>query len=70
MDKILVDDRLCTPLVMGSGYGLMVGLTPSDEDLYNKLSPDLKRRVDKNRQEREKAEMAVSVSEFITPQVS
>lgn len=35
----------------------MVGLTPSDEELYNKLSPDLKRKVDHNRKEREKMEV-------------
>lgn len=38
--------------VVGSGYGLMVGLTPSDEELYNKLSPDLQRRVDQQRKQR------------------
>ncbi|TIA70455.1 hypothetical protein E3P92_03085 [Wallemia ichthyophaga] len=45
-----------------AGYGLMVGLTPSDEELYNKLSPDLKRKVDHNRKEREKME-AMSAKE-------
>lgn len=30
----------------------MVGLTPSDEELYNKLSPDLQRRVDQQRKQR------------------
>ncbi|EOR00655.1 Assembly factor CBP4 [Wallemia ichthyophaga EXF-994] len=49
-------------VIMGSGYGLMVGLTPSDEELYNKLSPDLKRKVDHNRKEREKME-AMSAKE-------
>ncbi|EIM20745.1 hypothetical protein E3Q22_03378 [Wallemia mellicola] len=39
-------------IIVGSGYGLMVGLTPSDEELYNKLSPDLQRRVDQQRKQR------------------
>ncbi|PWN22455.1 hypothetical protein BCV69DRAFT_311259 [Microstroma glucosiphilum] len=36
--------------VMGAGYGIMKWTTPTDEEFYNKLSPELKKQVDSHRQ--------------------
>ncbi|PPQ77609.1 hypothetical protein CVT25_011401 [Psilocybe cyanescens] len=35
--------------VMGVGYGLMKATTPTEEQLYNEMAPDLRRKVDANR---------------------
>ncbi|KAK2460571.1 hypothetical protein APHAL10511_007041 [Amanita phalloides] len=34
---------------IGFGYGLMKATTPTEEQLYKELAPDLKRRVDASR---------------------
>ncbi|KAG9307642.1 hypothetical protein G9A89_023207 [Geosiphon pyriformis] len=36
--------------VIGFGYGLMKLTSPSDEKVYQSLSPELKKEVDKNRE--------------------
>ncbi|SCZ87316.1 BZ3500_MvSof-1268-A1-R1_Chr2-2g04782 [Microbotryum saponariae] len=37
---------LMTGLVTALGYGIMAATTPTDEQFYNSLSPDLKKKVD------------------------
>ncbi|KAG7530267.1 hypothetical protein FFLO_05152 [Filobasidium floriforme] len=47
---------LFTVGVMGAGYGVMKIATPSDEQFYNALAPDLKRKVDQIRAQRATSE--------------
>jgi len=35
--------------LMGLGYGLMKSTVPSEEETYNAMAPDLRRKVDANR---------------------
>jgi len=35
--------------LVGMGYALMKATTPTEEELYNRLAPDLKRKVDASR---------------------
>ncbi|KOS15348.1 cytochrome b mrna processing protein [Malassezia pachydermatis] len=35
--------------IVGTGYMLLKFATPSEQELYNSLSPDLKRKVDEQR---------------------
>ncbi|EJT48942.1 hypothetical protein A1Q1_01978 [Trichosporon asahii var. asahii CBS 2479] len=45
--------------VIGGGYALLVTTTPTEEELYNRLSPDLRRKVDEIRRQREGGDNAV-----------
>jgi len=45
--------------IMGVGYVTMKVVTPTPEQLYAKMSPDLRRKVDANRAQRLAAETAV-----------
>ncbi|ORY86718.1 hypothetical protein BCR35DRAFT_302448 [Leucosporidium creatinivorum] len=40
---------LFTGAVTGLGYGIMYLTTPTDQQFYDSLAPDLKRKVDENR---------------------
>ncbi|WOO77931.1 Assembly factor CBP4 [Vanrija pseudolonga] len=40
-------------LILGGGYALMTATTPTEEELYARLSPDLQRKVDAIRAARE-----------------
>ncbi|KAF9566267.1 hypothetical protein CPC08DRAFT_704002 [Agrocybe pediades] len=35
-----------TLVLVGVGYGLMKATTPTEEQLYNEMAPDLRRKVD------------------------
>lgn len=35
--------------LMGVGYGLMIATVPTEEETYNAMAPDLRRKVDANR---------------------
>ncbi|KLT46095.1 hypothetical protein CC85DRAFT_281730 [Cutaneotrichosporon oleaginosum] len=41
-----------TSVIMGVGYTLLKVATPTEEEFYNSLSPDLKRKVDEVRAQR------------------
>ncbi|WFD39477.1 uncharacterized protein MJAP1_002454 [Malassezia japonica] len=38
-------------IIIGIGYALLKYNTPSEQELYNSLSPDLKREVDQRRRQ-------------------
>ncbi|KJA20223.1 hypothetical protein HYPSUDRAFT_68626 [Hypholoma sublateritium FD-334 SS-4] len=42
--------------LMGVGYGLMKATTPTEQQLYDEMAPDLRRRVDLARATREARE--------------
>lgn len=43
---------------IGLGYVLMRTTTPTEEELYNRMAPDLRRKVDVLRAQRERSEAA------------
>ncbi|KIM80829.1 hypothetical protein PILCRDRAFT_822108 [Piloderma croceum F 1598] len=45
--------------LMGTGYVLMKVIVPTEEQLYNRMSPDLQRKVDANRASRAAQENAM-----------
>ncbi|GAA5853963.1 hypothetical protein JCM8547_008171 [Rhodosporidiobolus lusitaniae] len=49
---------LMTVAITGLGYGIMSLTTPSEEQFYASLSPDLKRRVDEHKRLRQAQEEA------------
>ncbi|KAF6764713.1 hypothetical protein DFP72DRAFT_869016 [Ephemerocybe angulata] len=38
-----------TTVLMGAGYMLMKATTPTEEQLYNEMAPDLRKKVDASR---------------------
>jgi len=44
-------------VIIGSGYGIMKFTTPTAEQLYDELAPDLKRQVDERREARKRGEL-------------
>ncbi|KAF9480090.1 hypothetical protein BDN70DRAFT_877966 [Pholiota conissans] len=54
--------------LMGIGYGLMKATTPTEEQLYNEMAPDLRRKVDQARASRlaREAEMKKQVEAQIS----
>ncbi|RSH84527.1 uncharacterized protein EHS24_006049 [Apiotrichum porosum] len=54
---------VASSLLMGAAYTLMATTTPTEEEFYNRLSPDLKAKVDAVRAQR--AGMSQPVKEAI-----
>jgi len=52
-----------TVVLVGTGYVLMRAVTPTPEQLYEKMSPDIRRKVDAARAQRLAAEQAVRVAQ-------
>ncbi|BEI96174.1 hypothetical protein CcaverHIS631_0111230 [Cutaneotrichosporon cavernicola] len=50
-----------TTILMGVGYTLLKVATPTEEEFYNSLSPDLKRKVDEVRAQRAALENSKTV---------
>jgi len=55
---------------VGVGYALMRAVTPTPEQLYQKMSPDMRRKVDATRAARLAAEAATAASSTNQQQVS
>jgi len=50
-------------IIVGSGYVCMKATVPTPEQLYNQLSPDLKRKADEIRLARQKNDLQRQVEE-------
>ncbi|TFK42949.1 hypothetical protein BDQ12DRAFT_677065 [Crucibulum laeve] len=62
--------------LMGIGYALMKATTPSEEQLYREMAPDLRRKVDAARaarlarEEEMKKQVKAQVTHGVTPEAT
>jgi len=60
--QLLLKIAASTGVLVGTGYVLMRAVTPTPEQLYEKMSPDIRRKVDAARAQRLAAEQAQAIA--------